>query len=194
MCTSGKCAGWCPSHYMCYTTQLTQTQLFVLKSIAVKFKTLICIGNALQCSKYGACSLKSKRYTEWRTGPRFRHQTASMGSYETAAILLSDIESNWKLLLLLGIPNAISMQNFSLISRKLSVFSCIFVQHRAQVRAPVCTPGKCADWCPSHYMLYYATEPDTTFFSIKAFAVKFKTLINIGNVCKSSKYGVCSLK
>ena len=134
---------------MCYTTQLTQTQLFVLKSIAVKFKTPICIGNALQCSKYGACSLKNKGYTEWRTGHRFRHHTASMGSYETAAILFFYIESNWKLLMLLGIPNAISMQNFSLISRKLSVSSCIYVQHRVQVRAPVCTSDKCASWCPA---------------------------------------------
>ena len=104
----------------------TRHIFFLSKLLQWNLETLINIGNALQCSKYGACSLKSKGYREWRTGPRFRYHTASMGSYETAAILFSDIESNWKLWMLLGIPNAISMQNCSSISRTYRVFSYMY--------------------------------------------------------------------
>ena len=115
VCTSGKYTGWCPSHYATLHNW-TRHIFFLLKAIAVKFKIPINIWNAFKCSKCWVCSLKDEGYTEWRTGPRFQHQTASMGRYETTAIFLfyfffsfSDIESNWKLLLLLGTTHAISM-------------------------------------------------------------------------------------
>ena len=41
-------------------------------------------------------------------------------------------------------------------------------------------------------LAYYTTEQDTTFFSLKAIAVKFKTSIHIGIVLRCSKYGVSS--
>ena len=101
---SGKCSGHQCAHLGnvqagAQATAILRNWLrrnpFSLKAIAVKFKAPITILNVCK-SKYGVCSLKDEGYTEWRTGPRFQHQTASIGRYEMAAILFSDIESYWK--------------------------------------------------------------------------------------------------
>ena len=125
MCTSGKCVGWCPSHYMLYCTNEPDITIFLSKLLQWNSKHQLT--EEMPLSVRVVCSFKNKGYTEWKTGPRFRHQTASMGRYEMATILFSDIESYWKLKILLGTLHAILLHNMSSISYSLKIFSYIHI-------------------------------------------------------------------